>query len=63
MTYTTPSHQGAIETLFFLFNLFLTHMHKHTHTLTMEGINGARIPPTLLDIEHTPKPAFLKHTR
>ena len=29
--------------------------------LTMEGTNGARIPPTLHDMEQTPKPAFLKH--
>lgn len=26
----------------------------------MEGTNGARIPPTLHDMEHTPKPAFLE---
>lgn len=31
-----------------------------TAPLTMEGTNGARIPPTLQDMEHTPKPAFLK---
>lgn len=28
----------------------------------MEGTNGARIPPTLHDMEQTPKPAFLKQT-
>lgn len=25
----------------------------------MEGTNGAMIPPTLQDMEHTPNPAFL----
>lgn len=33
------------------------------HTLTIEGTNGARIPPTLQDMEQTPKPAFLKHKK
>lgn len=30
--------------------------------LTILGTNGARIPPTLQDMEHTPSPAFLTHT-
>lgn len=29
--------------------------------LTILGTNGARIPPTLQDMEHTPSPAFLTH--